>query len=529
MQTERGGTLFLHVGPHKTGSTAIQATLRSVAPALARRGVDIARIGCDVNASSLVGRLPNVAQPFAMHDRDLVDEALKAAKVTLESRDLVVSGEALSWLTSAGYGALTELLSPARVSVLFGVRDFKSLAFSIWSETLRAGSTIGFSDWLRQLAEDESERARVLPSRKLSQLAASQDLHDVHLFSAVAANGAYVDPVRLLETWIQLPRGTLGGAPDFAVEDMRPRLTDDQIAYQVMFNHVVAASGQATVEAQAERFSSEMQTNLQALQENLLFVAPDVEVLLSRIAALEAEAVTASGFAFLETESRSGPQARTNTQGWLAPPDELLGGDGFKPLSYLPIYEEYLAPFRGREFAMLEIGVHRGDSLAMFAAAFPRATVVGIDLSDPDRNAFPPNVRFFRGRQEDSDLLDQVRKECAPGGFDVVIDDASHVGALSAASLSIIFGRHLKSGGLYFLEDWGTGYWADWSDGEAPNDEFSLDLRRDAAGHDVGMVRLVKRLIDHVAGRDMPEAFLEHRLPIRWLHASRGIVVLKRF
>lgn len=47
---------------------------------------------------------------------------------------------------------------------------------------------------------------------------------------------------------------------------------------------------------------------------------------------------------------------------------------------------------------------------------------------------------------------------------------------------------HLRPGGFYVIEDWGTGYWPDWPDGELPR----------WANHLAGMVGLVKELVDGV-------------------------------
>ena len=54
----------------------------------------------------------------------------------------------------------------------------------------------------------------------------------------------------------------------------------------------------------------------------------------------------------------------------------------------------------------------------------------------------------------------------APGGFDIIIDDASHIGELTKTTFWHLFDHHLKPGGLYAIEDWGTGYLDDFSDGK---------------------------------------------------------------
>jgi hypothetical protein len=106
----------------------------------------------------------------------------------------------------------------------------------------------------------------------------------------------------------------------------------------------------------------------------------------------------------------------------------------------------------------------------MWQEYFAQGLVVGLDLEANPFTHMPDRVRFYRGSQDDHALLDRIARECAPEGFDIVLDDASHVGTLARASFRKLFGEHLKRGGLYVVEDWGTGYWDAWSDGRRYSD-----------------------------------------------------------
>ncbi len=83
------------------------------------------------------------------------------------------------------------------------------------------------------------------------------------------------------------------------------------------------------------------------------------------------------------------------------------------------------------------------------------------------------------------------------------------MGLLTKASFWHLFDNHLKSGGMYIIEDWGTGYLDDWPDGK----QFNLSTQTDPkpgkhpfACHSYGMVGFVKELVDeqcshaHTAG-----------------------------
>lgn len=120
---------------------------------------------------------------------------------------------------------------------------------------------------------------------------------------------------------------------------------------------------------------------------------------------------------------------------------------------YIQNYERHLGHLRNMPVRLLEIGVLRGGSLLMWQEYFSQGLVVGLDLEPNPLAKMPDRVRFYQGSQGDGALLDKVAGECAPDGFDVVIDDAAHRGELSRASYRNMFVKHLKSGGIYVVED----------------------------------------------------------------------------
>jgi hypothetical protein len=71
-----------------------------------------------------------------------------------------------------------------------------------------------------------------------------------------------------------------------------------------------------------------------------------------------------------------------------------------------------------------------------------------------------------------------VARKTAPEGFDIIIDDASHFGDLTKIAFWHLFDNHLKPSRLYVIEDWGTGYWSDWTDGKTyrPRSKLYSDL-----------------------------------------------------
>jgi len=120
----------------------------------------------------------------------------------------------------------------------------------------------------------------------------------------------------------------------------------------------------------------------------------------------------------------------------------------------------------------------------------------------PDFGAYP-NIVYEIADQTDRPRLEAICRLHAPEGFDLIIDDASHIGHAAAASYAALFPR-LKSGGLYVIEDWGTGYYDDWPDGghyqKINVESFDGLVPKRLPSHDFGMVGFVKSLVDDVAG-----------------------------
>ncbi|MGO9488092.1 MAG: hypothetical protein ACLQBB_03575 [Solirubrobacteraceae bacterium] len=230
--------------------------------------------------------------------------------------------------------------------------------------------------------------------------------------------------------------------------------------------------------------------------------------------------------------------------GWLRLPEGRPSDETVKPVPYLPIYEQLLHELRGRSFTLLELGVWKGHSLEMWRDAFPLATIVGVDLRPPELD-LGTRVHIVEGDQTDPALMRRLRESLAPGGFEVIIDDASHFGTVTARSLQALYSEHLCPGGLYCIEDWGTGYMLNWEDGgriEEPLQAANLDNVSAVDGQDVeppismpshslGMVGLVKRLVDHTARNTARWAQPERvgdALEIETMHVWDGIVALRK-
>lgn len=146
----------------------------------------------------------------------------------------------------------------------------------------------------------------------------------------------------------------------------------------------------------------------------------------------------------------------------------------------------------------------------MWRDYFQTGTIVGLDWDHVDINATTERIHIYQGDQRDLSILDRIGHECAPGGFDIIIDDASHIGELTEISFWHLFTNWLKPGGLYVIEDWRTGYWDAWPDGrkykfrEASKSLVSqllqklLRTKSQFKSHTSGMVGFIKQLVDEL-------------------------------
>ena len=137
--------------------------------------------------------------------------------------------------------------------------------------------------------------------------------------------------------------------------------------------------------------------------------------------------------------------------------------DKVEPHGYFTDYLR-LAAQLPRDAAVCEIGVEHGASLIMWQHLFPAGTVVGVDHS-----LDAPHVDGTHKVTCDqaSPQLPALVSGFCPGGFDLVVDDASHIGSLTLATFALLWPL-VKPGGFYVVEDWADPWvfpnWARWPD-----------------------------------------------------------------
>ncbi len=190
---------------------------------------------------------------------------------------------------------------------------------------------------------------------------------------------------------------------------------------------------------------------------------------------------------------------------------------------YLEVYDRIFDGWVDKELSILELGIRDGGSLELWRDYFPKATVTGIDIKLPALQNVGPRIKMFEGSQANVEFLKDVAASSPGAQYDIVIDDASHVGELTKRSFWYLFDNHLRAGGIYVIEDWGTGYWSDWPDGRKPAEHRIVRLFPDLwarllfrfnvlrmipfkarmRSHQHGMVGFIKELVDEQGASDV--------------------------
>ena len=233
-----------------------------------------------------------------------------------------------------------------------------------------------------------------------------------------------------------------------------------------------------------------------------------------------------------------------------------------KVTSLMKNYESFFAPLVGQAISLLELGVHNGASLRFWRDYFENATIVGLDCNPVRIDDSTGMIHVYQGYQQDINLLDRIAREQAPDGFDVIIDDCSHIGRYARISFWHLFQNHLKPGGFYAIEDWRTGYVRSWPDGrhykpksrlEYPLHERMLSglsaylsrqfpnfpslakiptflVSSKIPSHTHGMVGFAKELLDGCAleERAIPRTGTGRYLDygISYIHISSGLIII---
>jgi hypothetical protein len=158
------GTRLLHIGPHKTGTTAIQAALHRGRDRLETLGVHFA---AGETAHPITAVMAAVGQTLPVESKDggaarwraLVEEVEEST-----ARMVVLSSEFFSEAPPANIRSIVDALGADRVHVVITLRPVSRILASQWQQYMQNRPMVTYDDaldypgWLRRILEDPTRR-----------------------------------------------------------------------------------------------------------------------------------------------------------------------------------------------------------------------------------------------------------------------------------------------------------------------------------------------------------------------------------
>ena len=150
------GARLVHIGPHKTGSTAIQVALHSAHQQLAEHGVAYVTTGGYRPrkagwALGVRGRPSGTSKPPLKHWRRFVE-----AVETADAARVCVSNEDFGRATPEQVSRVVDDLGGERVRVVSVVRRLDRYLPSQWQERVKAGDHRTYDEWLRVVLDTDN-------------------------------------------------------------------------------------------------------------------------------------------------------------------------------------------------------------------------------------------------------------------------------------------------------------------------------------------------------------------------------------
>jgi len=127
---------------------------------------------------------------------------------------------------------------------------------------------------------------------------------------------------------------------------------------------------------------------------------------------------------------------------------------------YTRYYNELLATWRHKPLTLVEIGVDGGESIKMWSQYFtsPDTTIYGVDIHDKKGDL--GRGKFVLGDATQPNFIHDLVTLTGP--IDIVVDDGSHFSGQQKDSLRLLW-PHLKSSGMYIVEDCHSSYHYPWT------------------------------------------------------------------
>jgi hypothetical protein len=214
------GTRLVHIGPQKTGTTALQSAFHANRPRVREQGVLYAGSARQPMTAALavVGR-PIDARTDRIPPITEWERLVRSIERAREPR-VVVSAEALADARKPAIARIVRDLDPARVHVVVTLRPLARILSSQWQQYVQAGVTVSFEEWLDAILYPG--RRKLTPSfwhrhRHDRLIARWAEAVGFDRMTVVVADDRDRDRIlRVFERFVGLEAGTLVAEDDLA-------------------------------------------------------------------------------------------------------------------------------------------------------------------------------------------------------------------------------------------------------------------------------------------------------------------------
>ena len=148
------GVRLVHIGPHKTGTTAVQNALWTARPRLREQGVGHA--GQSRNPSAGVRAVTGQPSPYSVDKAPSMrswKELVRDIRNVREPR-AIVSSEFFAWAESDAIRRIAGDLDPTRIHIVVTLRSLVRVMPSMWQQNIQMGTVMPFEEWVRWVLDD---------------------------------------------------------------------------------------------------------------------------------------------------------------------------------------------------------------------------------------------------------------------------------------------------------------------------------------------------------------------------------------
>lgn len=160
------GSVLLHIGPPKTGTSALQGACHVGRDALRNAGILYAGSGVQPSTAAFAvteREHPSTGRPPSMRHWNSLVREVKSAK----HQSVLVSSEFFAGATSAQAERIVSELGRERTHIAITLRPLAKILASRWQQNVQEGAKVRYDEWLREvLTNPESTHARRFWSRQ---------------------------------------------------------------------------------------------------------------------------------------------------------------------------------------------------------------------------------------------------------------------------------------------------------------------------------------------------------------------------